>query len=533
LSAERTNLAKMCDWRAYDLGLHECQTKRLRKRFPWCEVIIFDFDRYPEHVRVASGSFAWKPIIIAENFASASGPVFWFDSATILKTALEKPLSKVAENGIWVLKGQSPIHQHCDQRTLDVLSVPLEVRHLKERAAGAVGIDPRHPAVFKLVHSWKHFALQQQLILPTDATSYHKRDQALLSCLLLSAAAKEEIKLGEDEVDISSSQPARDITTRNKVPPEIPTWADPAVRAWFHIEKSVDQWGLRWQRFAQERIGGLRRWWREHFTIYVCNVKTDISRAIPSPSYGYYADPFLWKHGDSTWLFCEEYQYAKDRGRLVAIELADNLEVQSVHPVSCDQFFGRIDCHSSFPFLFEIDGVLHMIPETCERKSVDLYVCEMWPDRWRLKRRLLFGVDAADTMVHWSEGYWWLFTSVRTENSNRHLEIYYTDNLDTGTLRPHPQNNLFLYGDLSHGTGRNAGYLARSSGDIIRLIQKSQNSYGEGVSLMKVAELDTERFSETPISGVPELPLIKTGFSTHHVSRFENLIAYDVRDRVR
>jgi hypothetical protein len=205
-----------------------------------------------------------------------------------------------------------------------------------------------------------------------------------------------------------------------------------------------------------------------------------------------------------------------------------------VRPLISDQFCGRIDCHSSFPFLFEIDGLPHMIPETCERKSVDLYVCETWPNRWRLKRRLLFGIDAADTMVLWSDGYWWLFTSARGGNSNRHLEIYFTDNLETGTLHPHPMNTSFLYGDRAHGTGRNAGYLARSSnGEIIRLMQKSQHFYGEGVSLMKITELNAERFNETSITSLPELPLIKPGFATHHVSKIGNLIAYDVRDRAR
>lgn len=534
LSAERIKLVENCVWRAYDLGLQAHQSARLRQRFPWCEFIVFDFDRYPEHVRVASGSYAWKPIIIAGNLAAASGPVFWFDSATILKTTLEKPLCAIAENGFWILKSQTPIHQKCDPRVLDALSVPLEVRHVPERAAGAIGIDPKHPAAFKLTQNWKRFALEREVILPSGAASYHKQDQALLNCLLFSAAAKGEIKFSEDEVDISSSQPAKDITTRNRVSPQIPVWADPAVRAWFWTYKKGDQWNHRWQKFATEKIGGSRRWWKEHLTIHVHDLKTGISRAIPSPPYGYYADPFLWKRGENTWLFVEEYQYAKDKGRLVALELSPALEPMSIRPVNSDQFFGRIDCHSSFPFLFEIDGVTHMIPETCERKSVDLYICEAWPDRWRLKRRLLFGVDAADTMVLWSEGYWWLFTSVRTGNRNRHLEIHYTDNLETGALRPHPQNSSFLYGDLAHGSGRNAGYLARSSeGKIIRLMQKSENFYGESVSLMKVTELDTERFRETPISCVPELPLIKPGFSTHHVSRIGNLIAYDVRDRVR
>ena len=534
LSAERVNLAKSFEWRAYDLGLHEHQRKQLTHRFPWCELVVFDFDRYPEHVRVASASYAWKPIILAENLASASGPVFWFDSATILNTALEKPLRTAAENGIWILKSQTPIHQKCDPRVLDALNVPLEVRHVPERAAGAIGIDPKHPAAFKLAENWKQCALEKELVLPTNTAKYHKQDQALLNCLLLSAAAKGEIKLSDDEVDISSSWPARDITTRNRVSPNVPTWADPAVRAWFWAYKTADQWNHRWQKFSKPRIGGLHRWWKEHFSVHVCDTERDVARAIPSPRYGYYADPFLWKHGSATWLFAEEYQYAKDKGRLVAIELAENLEPLSVRPLISEQFFGRIDCHSSFPFLFEIDGVPHMIPETCERKSIDLYVCETWPDRWRLKRRLLFGVDAADTMVLWSGGYWWLFTSVRAGNRNRHLEIYFTDNLETGTFHPHPMNKSFLYGNLAHGTGRNAGYLTRSSnGAIIRLMQKSQNFYGEGVSLMKVTELNARQFNETPISSIPELPLIKPGFSTHHVSKIGNLIAYDVRDRAR
>ena len=53
------------------------------------------------------------------------------------------------------------------------------------------------------------------------------------------------------------------------------------------------------------------------------DVSRGITRAIPSPAYGYYADPFLWQHNGSTWLFVEEFQYARDRGRLVVMELTE------------------------------------------------------------------------------------------------------------------------------------------------------------------------------------------------------------------
>ena len=71
LSAERTGLFRACAWRVYDLGLHQHQLQRLRRRFQWCEFVKFDFSQYPEHVGLASNSYAWKPIIIADNLTNA------------------------------------------------------------------------------------------------------------------------------------------------------------------------------------------------------------------------------------------------------------------------------------------------------------------------------------------------------------------------------------------------------------------------------------------------------------------------------
>jgi hypothetical protein len=50
---------------------------------------------------------------------------------------------------------------------------------------------------------------------------------------------------------------------------------------------------------------------------------------------------------------------------------------------------------------------------------------------------------------------------------------------------------------------------------------------------MKVTALSTEHFAEQPVGQIPELPIVTPGFSSHHVSRAGNLIAHDVRDRVR
>ena len=534
LSAERTGLFKICAWRVYDLGLYQHQLQRLGRRFRWCEFVRFDFNQYPDHVGLASNSYAWKPIIIADNLTNSVASVFWFDSATILLTMLKRPLSIVEKHGIWTLKSKSPLYSKCDPRVLEALKVPVMVQHLPERAAGALGFNPQHPATVQLAMDWKRHALVQEHIVPDNAASYHKQDQAIFNCLLFRAAAEGALTLTDDEVDISSARPAKDITTRNIVNPSVPIWADPLVRLWFLTYKKADQLNHRWKNFSGSRLDGARRWWKEHFTVYVSDVERGITRAIPSPAYGYYADPFLWQYKGSTWLFVEEFQYAKDRGRLVVMELTDALGPISPRPLTSTLFYGDFDCHASFPHLFEMNGSIYMIPETCERRSVDLYVCEQWPDRWRFARRLLFDLDAADTMALWSNGFWWLITSVRTAMQNRHLEIFFTDDLLGGAIRAHPENSSHLYENMRHGTGRNAGYLALSSGGgITRLMQKSDRHYGEGVAAMKVTELNIEHFEERLVDGIPELPIIAETFSTHHVSRAGNLIAYDVRDRAR
>lgn len=534
LSAERTGLSRTWAWRVYDLGLEADQIQRLRQRFVWCELITFEFSQYPGHVALAAKSYAWKPVIIADNLLGAEAPVFWFDSATILHTALKRPLSIIAENGIWTLRGKSSLSGICDPRVLDALQAPVAVWHLPYRAGGVMGFDPKHPAAVQLATEWKRHALIQEHIVPANAAGYHKQDQAVFSCLLLKAAAEGAITLTVDDVDISSASPAKDVTTRNVVNPEVPTWADPLARLYYFGYKKADQLSHRWNNFTDTRLDGARRWWKEHFTVYVMDVGRGITRAIPSPPYGYYADPFIWHHNGSNWLFVEEFQYARDQGRLVVMELAVSLDPVTPRPLASTLFCGDFDCHASFPHLFEMNGTVYMIPETSERRSVDLYACEHWPDRWRFERRLLFGIDAVDTMTLWSDGVWWLVTSVRSGRQNRHLEIFFTDDLLTGTLQAHPVNKARLYEDLRNGTGRNAGYLSKfSDGTIMRLMQKSGRYYGEGVAPMKVMDLTTEHFAEQPAESIPELPIVTPGFSTHHVSRAGNLIAYDVRDKVR
>jgi hypothetical protein len=54
----------------------------------------------------------------------------------------------------------------------------------------------------------------------------------------------------------------------------------------------------------------------------------------------------------------------------------ENLAPVSPRPMASTRFYGDFDCHASFTHLFKMNGQVRMIPETGERRAIDLYVCE-------------------------------------------------------------------------------------------------------------------------------------------------------------
>ena len=534
LSVERHGENRRSHVVVHDLGLSETDRLFIRKRFEWAELRLFPFSEYPPHLQLAKGSYAWKPVIVRDAARDHSGPLFWFDSGTVLRMPLDQALAVVAARGFWGLRSQRPLAEKCDPRVLEALEVPPEVRHVREFAAGAVGFDLATPLGRQLVEDWGRHALIADHTLPEDCAPYHKHDQALLNCLLARAMFAGLLPNEAEEIDISSAHPSRLIATRNFVPTGYPLWADPALRARAAGWKAGDRLYHRARHFDDTRLDGRKRRRNEHFTVMLRQLGGGAETAIRGPRDGYYADPFIVRRDGGLWLFVEEFDYPQDRGFLTVLGLDDRLRVTSTQPVTLMPDFVALDCHASFPCIFEIDGTSYMIPETHQRRAIDLYVCESWPARWRLVRRLVFGVDAADSMLVRHEGLWFLITSVQGAGRNRHLEIYFTDDLFSGRFKPHPINARHVYGDNRNGTGRNAGsIISQPDGSLLRLMQDSPNHYGEGVRPMRIRLLSAVEFLEEPTEKIDFLPGITAGFPSHHATRAGDILAYDTRDRVR
>ena len=76
----------------YDLGLTNTEVLDISKRYPSVKTIKFNFDEYPKHVNLKerdAGAYAWKPIIIYNEYERDSLPIIWMDAGNIVSKNIQ------------------------------------------------------------------------------------------------------------------------------------------------------------------------------------------------------------------------------------------------------------------------------------------------------------------------------------------------------------------------------------------------------------------------------------------------------------
>ena len=136
-------------------------------------------------------------------------------------------------------------------------------------------------------------------------------------------------------------------------------------------------------------------------------------KPITPPKDRFWADPFPVRRGERFYIFLEEYLFARRKGHIAVLEMDLQGNWQPPRPVLEDA------AHLSYPFVFEWRSELFMIPESSEKRTVELYRCTSFPDRWTLETVLFDGVTAADTTLAEIDGRWWLFTNMAAEGPTK------------------------------------------------------------------------------------------------------------------
>ena len=203
------------------------------------------------------------------------------------------------------------------------------------------------------------------------------------------------------------------------------------------------------------------------------------------------ADPFLFVHNDALFLFYEQKKL-RHNGTIMMMRTADLEHWSKPVEVLREPF------HLSYPWVFEKDGHIYMMPETCGDKSVRLYeAVDSELTEFRLVKKLIeqnkkedLDFSFSDSSVVERDGKYYLFTTVRKGGVNQ-LRLFCSKEF-MGQYHEHPKSPICV----SNKYGRNAGHFTQYQGALYRFAQDCENGYGDNVHILKVKKLSTDDYKE-------------------------------------
>lgn len=246
------------------------------------------------------------------------------------------------------------------------------------------------------------------------------------------------------------------------------------------------------------------------------------TRIVP-PAGRTWADPFPIERDGRWFVFFEDLPFDKGRAHISVIEVGRDGRWSQPRAVL------ERDYHLSYPFLFELEGRLYMIPETAQNRTVEAYRCVEFPGRWELERVLVDGVRLADATLHRGADRWWMFANGAPGASrvfDDELHIFHAEH-PLGEWRAHARNPV----KSDARCARPAGRLYWRGGALYRPAQVCAPSYGAGIAIHRVLRLSPMEYAERVVERI--FPAADGLLGLHTVNRAGELTVVDVLARRR
>ncbi len=208
----------------------------------------------------------------------------------------------------------------------------------------------------------------------------------------------------------------------------------------------------------------------------------EVSWLPEEPPFTFLADPFgLWRNG---WLhvFVERYDYRTRHGVIECLLLNQDMQITYRRTVL------REPWHLSYPYVFEAEGDVWMLPEAHRSGTLTLYRAKSFPDRWEPAAKLPLDVPAVDPTILHHDGRWWLFYCGSRNKTARLAELRLASAPSLmGPWTPHPGNPL----RISREGARPGGTPSSAAGAIILPVQDSTRTYGGALRMLTLQNLDS------------------------------------------
>ncbi|MBY5998509.1 hypothetical protein ACLIR7_07900 [Nitratireductor aquimarinus] len=243
---------------------------------------------------------------------------------------------------------------------------------------------------------------------------------------------------------------------------------------------------------------------------------------IPPTDTAIKADPFLFHHQGKTYLFYENYGRGDTKAHIAVGEITR----RGFEPIGIA--LGGEE-HLSFPFVFKHGDEIFMMPETHQRKRIEIWRAVSFPLIWEPYSRALEGWSAADSTLFHHRGQWWLFTNLSEhhafEDHCSALYAFQVDGPELNRLVSHRRNPVVI----GSATARNGGRIFSRHRRLYRPAQYNAHGiYGYGLNIMEIEHLDMEDYRETCVRRI--LPDFKPGLSgCHHFDASGSRYILDAR----
>jgi hypothetical protein len=281
------------------------------------------------------------------------------------------------------------------------------------------------------------------------------------------------------------------------------------------------------QRRAAHKIRGYfqkERWFLAYklgAPAFPSNTTPGFTFMIP-PKDRFWADPFPVERNGKYYIFIEEFMYASMKGHISVIEM------EAVGTWKTPVKVLDTNYHLSYPFIFEWEGNLFMIPESKGNRTIELYRCAEFPAKWELERVLMKDIQAVDSTLFEAEGKWWLFCNIGGKEfaSNDELHLFFADR-PMGPWKPHKNNPIKT--DVK--SARPAGKLFYWDGQLYRPSQDCSARMGSAMTINRVRTLTPDCYHEEEVTRIE--PVWTKGLhGTHTFNASESLTVIDCFDYI-
>ena len=235
-------------------------------------------------------------------------------------------------------------------------------------------------------------------------------------------------------------------------------------------------------------------------------------KLIP-PRDRFWADPLIIYESQQYYVFIEEYVRKRRKGHISYFTITEDGKMSHPKKILENSY------HMSYPFVFSYNNNYYMVPETCSNRTVDLYKCIEFPEKWEMVATLMKNIHASDATIFRQDDKWWMFVNVREREGASPLDelfLYYSEDLFSENWTPHIKNPIVS--DVK--SARPAGRIFTYKGNIYRPSQNCQHIYGYGMKINHIVTLSETEYEEVCINDIE--PLWENKIIGTHTLTFAN-----------